>query len=338
MKCALCNLTEADKKNTHFLTDSIIRSCLNENGENIREKGFYFDLSNENPFVEFNFQKRTTPQKLESALGREPSETEIEKAKHIPFSVDFVFCVSCEKKFTSIEDKFINKHLRNFRINKYTNEFIELDDFKVIKSFFLLQIWRTSICDPLFEINSATSELLRLAILNNESISADSLRDLPLSVTYLTTGKDGVDNGANFVAYSDDRNPNWIIMNDFVIQFFDDNDSISFFDFYGLNDSNDYLKYLNTDLKKFIFKILTQEQRLLFLKDFLFNNKIKELSSFYSENFSRLWHALFGHFPSQYLVKEYLIHLTREGNNKFLQYTKENIFELTGQFIESKLK
>lgn len=280
MKCALCKHTEADKKNTHFLTDGIIRSCLNENGENIREKGFYFDLSNDSPFVEFNFQQRTTPEKLESALGREPSETEIEKAKHIPFSVDFVFCASCEAKFTSIENKFINKPLSNFRSKKITNQFIELDDFKTIKSFFLLQIWRTSICDPLFKINSATSEVLRLAIFNNESISADSLKDLPVSVTYLTTGKDSTDNGANFVAYSDDKNPNWIIMNDFVIQFYDDNNSISFFDFYGLNDSNDYLKYLNSDSSKFIFKVFTQEQRLRFLKDFLFNEKIKELRNF----------------------------------------------------------
>ena len=98
MTCALCRQREADKKNTHFLTDSIIRTCLNENGENVREKGFYFDVSNDSPFVEFNFQRRTTLEKLKTALGRDPNDGEIKKAKQIPFSVDFVFCSECENK------------------------------------------------------------------------------------------------------------------------------------------------------------------------------------------------------------------------------------------------
>ncbi|MBK8657107.1 MAG: hypothetical protein IPN20_25120 [Haliscomenobacter sp.] len=38
--CALCAKNEANKKNTHYLTDGIIRSCLNEDGSNVREKGF----------------------------------------------------------------------------------------------------------------------------------------------------------------------------------------------------------------------------------------------------------------------------------------------------------
>ena len=37
--CKLCSQREADKKNTHYLTDSIIRTCLNKDGSNIREQG-----------------------------------------------------------------------------------------------------------------------------------------------------------------------------------------------------------------------------------------------------------------------------------------------------------
>ena len=48
---------EANKKNTHYLSDGIIRKCLNIGGTNERERGYYFDISNENPFVEFNFQR-----------------------------------------------------------------------------------------------------------------------------------------------------------------------------------------------------------------------------------------------------------------------------------------
>ena len=84
MICALCNKNEANKKNTHYLTDSIIRTCLNYKGDNEREKGYYFDLSNVNPFVEFNFQRETPYEVLKAALGREPNEEEINAAKSVP--------------------------------------------------------------------------------------------------------------------------------------------------------------------------------------------------------------------------------------------------------------
>lgn len=58
MICALCKNREADKKNTHYLTDGIIRSCLNQDGSGDREKGFYFDLSNKSSYVEFNFKEK----------------------------------------------------------------------------------------------------------------------------------------------------------------------------------------------------------------------------------------------------------------------------------------
>jgi hypothetical protein len=45
MICALCKEREANKKNTHYLTDGVIRSCLNHDGGNERENGLYFDVS-----------------------------------------------------------------------------------------------------------------------------------------------------------------------------------------------------------------------------------------------------------------------------------------------------
>ena len=50
MKCALCQDREANKRNTHYLSDGIIRKCLNIGGTNERERGFYFDISNVIPF------------------------------------------------------------------------------------------------------------------------------------------------------------------------------------------------------------------------------------------------------------------------------------------------
>lgn len=337
MKCALCKANEADKKNTHFLSDSIIRTCLNENGENIREKGFYFDVSNDSAFVEFNFQRRTTVEKLTTTLGRVPNEAEIEKARQIPFSVDNVFCNTCEKLFTEIEEKFTQKYLDNFRANAFTDQ-VTFDDFKTIKSFFLLQVWRTSVCDEMFVIPTVTGEKLRLLILNNNDINENDLTEFPLCVTYLTTENRVNGQTGNFVGYTDDRNPNLIIMNDFIIQFFDNDGAVKYFDFYGLNDHDNFSKFLNFDLKGFIFKILSNEQRAKLLKDFILTDKIKSLTKFYAENFAKLWFTLFGNFPSPFLIHRYLMHLTQGSDKNLIQYTKENIFQLTRQFIEFQLK
>ena len=76
--CKLCQEREANKKNTHYLTDAIIRTCLNLGGVNDREKGLYFALDNSNPFIDFNFQ-RLDELTLESTIGRKPTEDEIEK-------------------------------------------------------------------------------------------------------------------------------------------------------------------------------------------------------------------------------------------------------------------
>ena len=80
MICKLCKVREANKKNTHYLTDSIIRTCLNLDGSNTREAGFYFDISNNTPFVDFNFQRGTSVVELEKPLGRPATDEEIEKA------------------------------------------------------------------------------------------------------------------------------------------------------------------------------------------------------------------------------------------------------------------
>ncbi len=336
MKCALCKKNGADKKNTHFLTDAIIRTCLNEDGENIREKGFYFDVSNDSPFVEFNFQRRTTVEKLVSTLGREPNEDEIEKAKTIPFSVDYIFCSACEKKFTEIEDRFIQKYLDKFRSKEY-NERAIINDYKAAKSFFLLQVWRTSICDEIFHIPENTAEKLRLLILNNNEATREQLSEFPLAVSFLIT-ENGDNPAANFVGYTDDTEPNLIIMNDFIIQFFSSQKSVYFFDFYGLNDKDTYREMLNTSPDKFVIQIVSDEQRQKLLIDFITTDKVKSLKKFYADNFGKLWNALFGNYPSPYLTHKYLMYLTNGSENNLLHYTKDNIFDKTRQFIENQLK
>jgi hypothetical protein len=147
--CKLCREREGDCKNTHFLTDKIIRSAINEGGVNTREKGLMFNISNTKESVEVRFQRETSVDGVARELGREPSDEEIEAAKQIPFSVDYVFCTRCEKNFTDIENPFIDNILPQLRGRDLT-EAKELcfQERNVIRRFFLLQVYRTAVCDP----------------------------------------------------------------------------------------------------------------------------------------------------------------------------------------------
>jgi len=328
----------ANKKNTHYLTDSIIRTCLNLDGSNSREAGFYFDISNHTPFIDFNFQRGTSVDELEKSLGREATDDEIEKAKQIPFSVDYVFCSVCEDIFTSIEAPFVENILPQFRQNDLSGiEGIEVADNKTAKLFFYLQVWRTAICEDDFELEGATLESLRLAILNSKSIQNNDLPIFPFHMTYLQTIGDEKAYTSNFVGCTNDRNPNVIFINDFVIQFFEDEESVHRIDFYDLNQSDDFEQFVTIDNELVKFKILSNETRLEVLGNITKEEKVQTANSYFAETFSKQWFIIFNGFPNLYLVQEYLQYIS-SGEFDILKYTKETIIEKTTEFIESKIK
>lgn len=124
------------------MTDALIRKCLNEEGVKGSEKGFYVKMGH-SPFPEFGFQRSTSVAKVEGALGRLPTDEEIEDAKRNPHSVDYVFCPSCEKKFGVIENNFL-QDVYPLILKSHLNDapVIELDDIDTCRVFFLLQVWR----------------------------------------------------------------------------------------------------------------------------------------------------------------------------------------------------
>ena len=339
MTCALCKEREADKKNTHFLTDGIIRSCLNLDGSKEREKGFYFDLSNDNAFVEFNFQRGTSVDKLEASLGRQVSDDEIQKAKAIPFSVDNVFCSVCESYFTEIENKFIAETLPKLRnANLSATDKIGFDDVKSIRLFFYLQVWRTSICDNTLKISADASENLRQIILNFKTINDSELNHFPVSVTYLETVGDEHEYTTNFVGYTNDKNPNLIFMNDFVIQFYENADAVKYFNFYGLNNEAHYKELLNCKEQQFLINIFSNDSRKQLLKDFITAERVKQTIQYYTDCFAKLWVKLFGVYPPSQTTQEYLKTLVGESDFHILKYTKENVVDVTLKFIQDKIK
>lgn len=338
MTCALCNEREANKKNTHFLTDGIIRSCLNLDGSKEREKGFYFDLSNDNAFIEFNFQRGTSVDKLKSSLGREVTDEEIEKAKSIPFSVDNVFCDVCENYFTEIENKFIGEILPSFRNSDLAaKDTINLIDIKAVRLFFYIQVWRTAICDDTLKLSADTAENLRQIILNHKTIDANEIKHYPLAITYLQTIGDEAEYTTNYVGYTSDRSPNLIIMNDFVIQFYESPDAVTFFDFYGLTTEQNYQQFINFNEEQFVVNIFPNDRRKKFLQDFIKSERVKQTIQYYADRFGELWLKLFGVHPPIQTTQEYLQALTSGDEFNVLKYTKENVLEVTVKFVQNKI-
>ena len=230
MICKLCQKNKANKRNTHYLTDSIIRKALNLEGSNDREKGFSFDMSNNKNFIEFNFQRGTPMGGFEEEVGRQATDEEIEKAKERLFAVDYVFCSDCEDLFGKIEELFCQQILPKLRSeNLEKKKELLFREVKLIRLFFFLQIWRNSICEESFNLSKTSEEKLREFILNYDKIDLPQLTEFPLSITFLETLGGDERFTSNLVGSISDKNPYLIFMNDFIIQFYDSEKEIKFF-------------------------------------------------------------------------------------------------------------
>ncbi len=335
MICKLCLEREGDKKNTHYLTDKLIRNCLNEDGVNIREKGFMFDVSNKSPFIDFKFQRATSQKALLNAFGRQPTDEENQKAKERDFAVDDVFCTHCEKIFTEIEEAFINEILPQFRGKDYTGQTeLEIKDNLLIRKFFLLQVWRTSVCDPGFTIAEELQERLRKIILNKE-VAKEQLTAIPLNVTHLNTLGDDYEYTKNLVGFGIIEENRVIFLNDFVIQVFDKPESIKYVELFGLNEEKTFADFTNMGEESFRFKIINNEARTAISLKYYQQEKVQQHLDFYSHLFRSQYIATFGSFPAGWLVQEFINGILKgKDTTEELRYSISRFIEYGNRFFE----
>jgi len=262
--CALCGKSKADKKNTHYLTDYIIRSALNQDGidgSKNREKGAYFDLTTGIP--EFKFQRNTSPEKIKEIIGRQPTDGEIEDSKeNIEYSKDNIFCSKCEERFTKIENDF-KPICNNFRNGNYVNKekivFSDQKDILKVKLFFILQLWRTAVCDANFIVDDETMKCMKDAI---DDPTLEKICKVPISVSYLTTKGDNKEYTGNIVGHNTlEKGPSVIFMNDFVIQLYSVNSDFRYENLYGINDENTYCDFIHSKNSDFKIKNISNEGR-----------------------------------------------------------------------------
>lgn len=325
MVCKLCKQERAPKSNTHYLTDFIIRTALNEDGVNVKNKGLYYSFDPDRKSVGFKYQQRASPERLQEVLGRETTDDENAEAKEFTeFSVSDSFCKDCEDIFSAIENDFDTKLLKKFRGDDLTGvSQINLNEAesRILRLFFLMQFWRSSVCDDTFDLSENTNEFLRNKIFTRDF---SDLELIPLSVTYLETLKDEDDTDEgdkyktqNVVSPTEGKNPYIILMNDFVIQLYEDL-NFPFTDFYGLNEVGSYVDFLNYKKTDFKVNVLSNAKRKIVSQGW-FHTQASSMMENTRKDFMVRFRKTFGALPTIYNIADYMTSIGKiEDPNTFL--------------------
>ena len=332
MKCKLCLKNEADKKNTHILTDSIIRTALNENGINKREKGNFWIIKSTEPFINYGFQRMTATQNIEKNLGRTPTEIEIEQAKSNPFSVDNIFCSDCEKHFTKIEEKFNSVILPLIKKSNNNKNYLIGSNNGAI----YLQYWRCSVSESDLKLDNYIEEVIRNLILKFNSYNIEEIekiKRIPLSIMYLET----LDNPtSNMVGLMEGSNPYIIFMNKFIIQMFDSITNVEYYDLFGLNNPISYCDKVNYEERIFKIQFVPNTERLNFLNN-VNKKRAEEFIIMVGEIFIELYKLNNKNAPNLSLINQVAnnykmfdlplgVKYSEEGIKLFFKYLFENSF------------
>lgn len=327
IRCKLCNLYKLPKPNTHYLSDFLIKTALNDEGSSKRGRGIYWGIDTSKSVVDFKFQTDAPIMKLEKLLGRSTTDVENYDARYnIDFAVSDSFCKSCEDIFTKIENDFNNQLLSKFRVDNLTgvNKII-LNPYesKLLRLFFLMQFWRTSVSTDSVKLPPNILELIRVKIFTSDYTD---LEKIPLSVYYLQTVRGANDDDKsesyktqNVISVVDKNDPHQIIINDFVIQLYD-NTTFKFDDFFGLNNASDYIIYLNHNIVSFEVKVIDNTNRLEFLKKY-FSITAKKFLANMSWQFFKRYVNEFQKLPNTNEINTYLNVLA--SNSNMMTFTSE---------------
>lgn len=375
VKCPFCEKKvkkEKFKDNTHYLTDGIIRSALNFDSSNERGRGVIFAGGDDQGYIKVKFQQNAT-EAFEKVVGREATNPEIEEAKSTPdFSVDKIFCKDCEDKFGKIETKFQDDISKRLRTQK---PIVTSENSNLIRVFFLLQIWRSSIvdCEPAFKLSIKVEKELRDIIYEYAEVllKEENLKELkrdrtkppqkrkeqeiekkqeifelknkiskkhPLIIHYLKTNNGEYFN--NHVCCLAEKNPFIILMNDFIIQFYESKETLEYIDLYGLNKEKDFEEEVNYEEQDFKIILKSNLIREIFLKEVAKESSCNQ-QVYVEKQFKTKWYERFEKNPEQQVVEMYIQALINSADYiygtdiKMIDFSKENIDIQTNKFIDN---
>ena len=227
-----------------------------------------------------------------------------------------------------LKTDFVNKIISKFRNSNLENiheKVLNEKESRITKLFFLLQFWRTSECDSSLKLSLSLKEKLRKKILVADNTE---LEDIPLSITYLETVRDLDDpnHGNNYktlniISIKEGSNPCAIIMNDFVIQLYEDV-QFPFLHFYGINNLGNYKDYINYNQPTLKVRIISNERRKAILKVY-FSLAAKSFMGNHAWFFLETFTQQFRKLPSTYQIQHYLAEISKDKN--IMKFTTDNL-------------
>lgn len=293
MNCPFCG-KQANKKNTHYLTDFIIRKSFNPIGNNEREKGLFFNFSNDTGEIEFGIQRSTSIEEIEGVFKRELTDEEIKDFGGLKYSVDNAWCKECEDIFSEIENDFHDKVLPKFRdVGVFEINEVEIKDVRIVRMFIYIQILRSAICGKI-ALQLETINELRSFLHNYKTMPINVLTKYPVIFTYLETKENPT---LNAVGYTNDRCPFIILMSDFVIQFYENQMKIPLLDFYGLNNVQADKRFVNVNESIFKVKIISDIKRKDFQLKVAVWPKFHKMKDMILEALNSTWRSKYGKKP-----------------------------------------
>ncbi len=288
--CKLCKNKPANQTGSHIFTYSLIKSAINEVGDTLRGKELTFGISSED-FFSLYFGQKIQPEKIAEVLGHEVTDEEIDNNVN-PFTVDNIVCTACEKRFTSVENYFLD-NIQNY-LNDPQTKLVENKKYGghlalnteaslLLRVYFYIQMWRASVAKyDDFSLNSITEEKLRKIINATISVKIDEtiencnanhkqIVQFPLVVTHAQTIVDEhnkIKLTENLVYIDQYEKPNFFILNDFFIQFYEQHKHLSKSKkyFFGLSDILKNKLAINENEDTFIINQLSDTERLKVIK------------------------------------------------------------------------
>ena len=207
----------------------------------------------------------------------------------------------------------------------------------MIRVFFLLQIGRTNICDSNFKLLDEVSEELRNIIWEYSTGNEEISKKHPLIINYMETLGGGIEYTTNPVGYLSDKNPFIIYMNDFIIQFYESEETLKYTDFYGLNSKENFKAEVNLNENKFKINIKSNQNRIEFIRESYIEKDVANKLKFYKEDFKWLWNELFHIYPTETILNRYINQIIHSDKNLYERYSEKNISEIKNKFISESI-
>lgn len=294
MVCKLCLKNEANQKGSHIFTHALIKSAINQPGKSGRDYEISHKLSS-NLDTQRHVGNSVLPENLKDENGREVPVVNSENGNY--WVEDYLFCYSCEKRFTIAENYFIENVYAKLKKNKFNldlDEFgIQIAAFKSLNTSLLrlciyIQFWRASVSTKEdFKLRENFEETLRQLInknllidpkdtLNECKKNEQELNNFPLIVTFLQTDEVNLTQNMIF-AIPKTSEPYFISLGELLFQLYEVGSEVQFEknSFFGLNDFIKSNKHINVNKEFFKIGILNDEQRIYF-RDNSMNHHVTE--------------------------------------------------------------